>query len=237
MTEVRTTGLVVGTTDPLDNKLRLGNRNRGWVRVIADVGGDRVNAVNRFDLTENRWLVVGMEIPVRIDPEKPGGFEIDWDAIPSMEERAAANDPTLADPISAHKRAREAVLAASGAADDPVDATSERFTRAMKHAAEQPAPAGKTRAIVHVAAITTTVRSYESSSGHTTSQKRVSTGKRKAVLSVNVPGQAAYALLQRKFTRPRGMAGLIVPALVSSSDPTDVEVLWDELPSMTQQLA
>jgi hypothetical protein len=237
VTKVRATGLVVGATDPLNNKLRLGNRNRGWVRVIADLGGDRVNAVSRFDLTEKRWLVVGMEIPVRIDPEKPGGFEIDWDAIPSMQERVAANDPTLADPITAQKRAREALLAASGAADDLTDPTTERFNKAMKYAAEQPAPAGKSRAIVHVAAITATVRTEESSSGHTTSQQQISTGRRTAVLSVNVPGQAPYALLQRRFKRPRGMAGLVVPALVASSDPTDVEVLWDELASMNQQLA
>jgi hypothetical protein len=32
------------------------------------------------------------------------------------------------------------------------------------------------------------------------------------------------------------MAGLIVPALVSSSDPDDGEVLWDELPSMVERL-
>jgi hypothetical protein len=31
--------LVVGTTDPVDYKLRLGNRPGGWVRVIADAGG------------------------------------------------------------------------------------------------------------------------------------------------------------------------------------------------------
>jgi hypothetical protein len=76
---VRMTGLVVGATDPLDNKLRLGNRNRGWVRVVADLGGNRVMAVNRFDLTVKRWLVAGMEIPVRIDPGRPTGFEIVWD--------------------------------------------------------------------------------------------------------------------------------------------------------------
>ena len=237
MTQVRTTGLVVGATDPLNNKLRLGNRNRGWVRIVADLGGNRINVVNRFDLTEKRWLVVGMEIPVRIDPEKLAGFEIEWDAIPSMEERVAANDPTLADPISAQQRAREALLATSGAPDHPPDATAERFKNAMHYAARQPAPAGKTRAIVHVAAITATVRTYESSSGHSTSQQQVSTGRRKAVLSVNVPGQSPYALIQRRFTRPRGMAGLIVPALVSSTDPTDVEVLWDELAPMNRQLA
>ena len=234
VTKVRTTGLVVGATDPVNNKLRLGNRNGGWVRIVADPGGNRVNAVGRFDLTENRWLVVGMEIPVRVDPEKPGGFEIDWDAIPSMEERVVANDPTLADPIGAHKRAREALLAANGAADNPPDATPARFEKAMRYSAEQPSPAGKMRAIVHVAAITTTIRTAEYSTEHQISKKQVSTGRRKAVLSVNVPGQAPYAVLQRKFKRPRGMAGLIVPALVSSSDPTDVEMLWAELASMRQ---
>jgi hypothetical protein len=237
VTVVRTTGLVLGATDPLDNKLRLGNRNRGWVRVIADLGGNRVMAVNRFDLTAKRWLIVGMEIPVRIDPEKPGRFEIVWDAIPSMEERVAANDPTLADPITAQRMARKALLAASGAVDDPADQTPDRFTKAMKYAAERAAPAGRTWAIVHVAAITATVRSDASSSEHNPRQEQVSTGRRKAVLSVNVPGRPPYALLQRRFKRPRGMAGLVVPALVSSSDPTDIEVLWDELPSMNQQLA
>lgn len=236
MTRVRATGLVVGTTDPIDNRLRLGNRNRGWVRVIADVDGMQVNAVNRFDLTENRWLVVGMEIPVRVDPQQPGGFEIDWDAIPSMEQRVAANDPTLVDPINAHKKAQEALLVAIGAPDTPADAAPERFKNAMRHAAEQPAPTGKKHAIVHVSAITSTVRSDEASSENNITKKLVSTGRRKAVLSVNVPGQAPYALLERRFKRPRGMAGLIVPALVSSSDPTDVEVLWDEFSSMTQQL-
>jgi hypothetical protein len=178
--------------------------------------------------------VVGMEIPMRVDPEKPGGFEIEWEAIPSMEERVAANDPTLVDPIGAQMRAREALLAASGAADNPADTTPERFAKAMKYTAEQPAPAGKTRAIVHVAAITTTVRTAEYSTEHQISKKQVSTGRRKAVLSVNVPGRPPYAVFRRKFNRPRGMAGLIVPALVSSSDPTDVEVLWDELASMRQ---
>lgn len=234
MTKVHTTGLVVGTSDPVDNKLRLGNRYRGWVRVIADAGGNQVNAVGRFDLTESRWLVVGMEVPVRVDPDKPGGFEIEWGAIPTMEERVAANDPTLVDPLGAQMRAQVALLAANGAAASPADGMLERFEKAMKYAAEQPAPAGKTRAIVHVAAITSTVRLLESSSGHTVTAQQLSTGRRKAVLSVNVPGEPPYAVFHRRFKRPRGMAGLIVSALVSSSDPTDVEVLWEELASIRQ---
>ena len=133
MTKIHTTGLVVGTSDPIVNKLRLGNRYRGWVRVIADAGGNQVNAVGRFSLTENRWLVVGMEIPVRVDPEQPGGFEIEWGAIPTMEERVAANDPTLVDPLGAQMRAQAALLAANGAAASPADGMLERFEKAMKY--------------------------------------------------------------------------------------------------------
>jgi hypothetical protein len=206
------------------------------VRVIADAGGNQVNALGRFSLSEDRWLVVGMEIPVEIDPEKPGNFEIDWDAIPSMEERVAANDPTLADPISAQQKAREALFGAGGEAASPGHLTPDQLKQAMDYAAEQPAPAGKKRAIVIVAAITATVTSrFQGIGGNwegTTSSgsKLSSKGKRPAVLSVNVPGEAPYALFQPKFKRPRGFSGASgVPALVSSSDPTDVEVLWDEL--------
>jgi hypothetical protein len=83
--------------------------------------------------------------------------------VPPHREDAALNpdDPTFADPIGAHNRAREALLAASGAADNPADATLERFTNAMRYAADQPAPAGRTRAIVHVTAITATIRTSE----------------------------------------------------------------------------
>jgi hypothetical protein len=66
---------------------------------------------------------------------------------------------------SARRRpAQEALLAANGAGAGPADQTPDRFRKAMKYAAEQPAPAGKTRAIVHVAAITASVRADGSSS-------------------------------------------------------------------------
>ena len=86
VTKVRGTGPLVGTADRVDNMLRLGNRYRGWGRVIAHVGGRRVNPVNRFGLTEKRWLWLGMEIPVRLGALQPAGLQIGWHGIPSMEE-------------------------------------------------------------------------------------------------------------------------------------------------------
>jgi hypothetical protein len=64
-------------------------------------------------------------------------------------------------------------------------------------------------------------------------------GKRKAVLAVNIPGMAPYAVIESKFKAPRGKgdyAGAGLPALVSTTDPTDIEILWDEVPSLESQI-
>jgi hypothetical protein len=62
-----------------------------------------------------------------------------------------------------------------------------------------------------------------------------------AVLSVNVPGRAPYAVYLRKFRFPRksrtDYTGAGYPALVSESNPSDIEVLWDEVPSVQSQLS
>jgi hypothetical protein len=61
-----------------------------------------------------------------------------------------------------------------------------------------------------------------------------------AVLAVNVPGRGPYAVFARKFKFPHlqaDVAGAGLPALVSESDPNDIEMLWDELPSLGSQVA
>ena len=261
MGSVPATGLVIETADPLDNKVRMGKKYKGTVRVLADADGAPIYAGGRFDLSEKRWLVVGQEIPLSMDPASPEDFEIDWDAIPSMEERAAANDPTLADPIGASRKAREA-LAASGVAEGDLNsygtgvaetvaqyraadaaaragATPDHFQQAMDAASQQSPQPGKTRAVALLAATTATLQQDDAQSG-SPRDRLVTSGKRKAVLSVNVPGQAPYAVFQPKFKRPRlsaDLTGAGLPALVSASDPSDVEILWDELASLDSQLS
>jgi hypothetical protein len=61
-----------------------------------------------------------------------------------------------------------------------------------------------------------------------------------AVLAVNVPGRAPYAVYVTRFKcevdllEPLWMP---LPALVSDVAPTEVEILWDEVPSHEAQLA
>jgi hypothetical protein len=172
-----------------------------------------------------------MEVAVTIDPARPDHFEVDWGAVPSMEDRVAANDPTLADPMGAGRRVAEALGLTQA---DTGSARSERFNEAMEKAAQTPAPAGRQRAVVLVATIRGRFWSEEHG-GHGVTVERNSA----AVLAVNVPGRAPYAVFARKFKFPHlqaDVAGGGLPALVSESDPNDIEVLWDEVPSLGSQL-
>jgi hypothetical protein len=148
-----------------------------------------------------------------------------------MEDRVAANDPTLADPMGAGRRVAEALGLTQA---DTGSARSERFNEAMEKAAQTPAPAGRRRAVVLVATIRGRFWSEEHG-GHGVTVERNSA----AVLAVNVPGRAPYAVFARKFKFPHlqaDVAGGGLPALVSESDPNEIEVLWDEVPSLGSQL-
>lgn len=246
----RATALVVSADHPLDNRIMVGQGIRGQVRILVEVGsGQPVQATGSFKLDREHWLVTGMEVPVAINPADRDRFEPLWEEIPGIEERVAANDPTLADPIGAGRRVLAALQSAGYLGPDvaalpgPIgelakaeaSAAPDRFQEALDRAAQVPAPAGKTRAVVVVATVAATLTDDPNRGGHT----RVTSGKRDAVLAVNVPGRAPYAVFERSFKRPRDKAGITgggLPALVSATDANDVEILWDELPSVGSQI-
>jgi hypothetical protein len=229
---MRATALVVAADAPPQGAPPFGRGSHGTVQILVDTGSGATSISRTFKYKEDRWLVPGMEVAVTIDPGRPDRFEVDWGAVPSMADRVAANDPTLADPIGAGRR----VAAALGLTQaDTGSARSERFNEAMQKAAQTPAPAGTRRAVVLVATIRGRAWSEEHS-GHGVTMERNSA----AVLAVNVPGRGPYAVLARKFKFPHlqaDVSGAGLPALVSERDPNDVEVLWDELPSLGRQLA
>jgi hypothetical protein len=242
----RTTALVVEAESPLDNVLKLGKQARGTVRILAGEGPDQIYTAGSLVLDKEHWLVPGMEIPVSIDRSKPEDFEIAWDEIPSMAELAAQNHPALADPVGTRKRMSQAVIGATSAIDtsampaelaqavaaeqarsaEPVDTLDQQLAAA----AQAEAPAGKQRGIVLVATSLTTLYQDSEEAGVARSH-RTSEGKHDTVLSVHLPGQEPYAVYKEKFKHPRReklALGAAIPALVSLSDPSDVEVLWKE---------
>jgi hypothetical protein len=256
--------LVIEAEDPLTGWLKLGRDSKGTVRILVDAKPDPIYVARHFKLDKDHWPVVGMELPVTIDPADPEKFEIRWDEVPSMEARAAANDPTLADPVGARKKAHKALLA-SGAAGPagpyaPSGAVRETIVRAqaeaakqededrpdhweesLEQAAKEPAPPGRTRAVVLFAASEASLRtegaSPDGTGGRTVRDRH---GTHATVLAVTIPGHEPYAVYKPKLKhkRGRGLAlGAGIPALVSSSDPTDVEILWDELGSVKEQVS
>jgi hypothetical protein len=252
------TALVVAADTPIDNASRW-SRGRiydGNVRILIDEGSAPIYVARRFRLDEDHWLVPGMEVPVKIDPERPDEFEIDWAGVPSIEARVAANDPVLADPRGARRRVTEAleavgvagpkhlgplldgigdVLARAGEAKRA--ASPDRFDENLERAAHEPAPPGKMRAVALVSAITASVVQRQPEGGG--GSDITTSGKRKTVLAVTVPGSPPYAVLMPKLKHPRmraDVAGSGLPALVSTTDANDVEILWEELPSVLDQV-
>jgi hypothetical protein len=209
----------------------MGAGSHGTVRILVDTGSGPSVVAGKFRFKEQHWLVPGMDVSVTIDPAAPDKFEIDWDAVASMEDRAAANDPTLADPHGARRR----VAQARGVAEADVDTTrADRFEQSMQKAAQAPAPEGKVRAVVLVATIRGQFWTNQHT-GHSVNFEQNSA----AVLAVNVPGRDPYALFVHKFRFPRlqhDLSGAGLPALVSAGDPNDVEILWDEVPSAASQI-
>jgi hypothetical protein len=110
----------------------------------------------------------------------------------------------------------------------------DRFTEALDNAAREPAPEGKTRAVVVIATI-------EMHLDEGDRRQTVVEGWPSAVLAVNVPGRPPYAVFKHRFhVRRKGvfadLTGAGLPAFVSSDDPNDVEVAWDEIPSLMSQI-
>jgi hypothetical protein len=231
--------LVVEATPPPEGGPKIGPGSHAPLRVVTDPGsGSRVFAT-KVRMTAEHWLAPGIEIPISFDAGDPEGFSVLWEQLPSMEERAAANDPALADPIPArHKAAQALGLTAA----DTGRSRTERFARTLEQAARQPATAGRLPAVVVIA----TIRGRRKITGSdadgsgpthdTLTYQRPSA----AVLSVHVPRRAPYAVYAPRFKceidliEPTWMP---LPASVATDDPQDIQILWDQVPDHEAQIA
>ena len=227
-----TTALVVSA----DQRPEGGGPATGVVRVLVNPGPSRQVLEAKLRLDKERWLVPGMDVDVLLSQDRTR-FDVNWDTVPTIEERVAANDPTLADPAGA---ARKVAHALGYTQADTGTSRAGHFEAALQEAARQTPPPGKVRAVVMVVAMRGAMAG--ASGPNLIGSSEVSFQLRSAaVLSVNVPGRAPYAVYLRKFRFPRksrtDYTGAGYPALVSESDPNDIEILWDEVPSAHSQLS
>ena len=216
--------------------VRRAGRRPAWCGSSSTQGSRQRVLEAKLRLDKERWLVPGMHVDVLLSPDRTR-FEVDWDSVPAIEARVAANDPTLADPAGA---LREVAHALGYTQADTGTSRAEHFEAALQEAARRTPPPGKVRAVVVVVAMRGAMSG--ASGPDLIGSSAVSFQLRSAaVLSVHVPGRAPYAVYLRKFRFPRksrtDYTGAGYPALVSASDPDDIEVLWDEVPSAESQLS
>lgn len=232
-----TTALVIEAPAPPEGGPHIGPGSGLPIKVLADLGSGRLIHECKVRLSETHWLVPGMDVRVLFDPGEPGAFEVDWDAVPSMEARAAANDAALADPIAARRRVAHALGMTQA---DTGTARTERFGRALEQTQSKPAPPGRLRAVALIATIRGRRRIVGDADNVATHDAVTYQRDSAAVLSVTVAGRASYALYLRAFKCKVDLLEPMwtpLPSLISAADPTEVEILWDEVPSHQAQLA
>jgi len=234
----KTRALVVEAAAPPEGGPSLGPGSNGKLRISADLGSGPRLYDGKLRMTEAHWLVPGMELEVTYDPDHPDGrFEVDWNAVPSMEARAASGDPALADPIAARRKVAHALGLTQA---DTGTARTERFQRALERAASHTAPTGKLRAVALIATIRGRRRIVGDAENAATHDQVTYKRESAAVLAVNLSGRPPYAVYVRRFKcqvdllEPLWMP---LPALVSAGDPADIEILWAEVPDHASQLA
>ena len=250
----RMNALVVAAELPLDNRIMLGGQSRGTVRIVVEDAQPPIQASRDFRLDGAHWLVPGMTIPVVLDPTRPSQFEIEWDAIPSIQDRVANADASLADPRAARAHANEVIQRVTSAINlsglppevrtvvtqyNKPSSNDDRFGAAIEAARGRQAPEGRVSAVVLVATSTATQKTAQGGDEDSNDKYRTTEGKHDAVLAVTVPGRAPYPVFVHDFHRPRGRHDLFsagLPAHVSELDPNDVVVLWDEVVTDQSQL-
>jgi hypothetical protein len=233
---LRVTAMVIDVNPPAQNY----HRFAGPLLVVADLPSGRRPLHRSVWITRDRWLVPGMQVPIAVDSDDPEHFDVDWDSIPAIEQRVAAQDPTLVDPRAAHGTVLEAISTATVRGEAALEEAhqwgqpdhTDGFDSAMSDAASKPAPDGKARAVILVA----TMRFYVSDTDTDYDRARAWPMSRKgaeAVLSVNVPGRVPYAVLEPALKFPRSKPSThpwCLPAFVSLADDHDIEIVWDEVP-------
>jgi hypothetical protein len=253
----RMNALVVAAEQPLDNRIMVGAQSRGTVRIVVEAAQPPIQASKDFRLDRDHWLVTGMTIPVILDPSRPSSFEIVWEDIPSIQDRVANSDPSLADPRATRAHANEIIqrltiansvgglppevrtIVAQYNQPNQPSSHDDRFDAAVEAARNRPAPDGRISAAVLVATSTATQKTAHGGDEDSNDKYRTTEGKHDVVLAVTVPGRAPYPVFVHDFRRPRGRHDMFsagLPAHVSELDPNDVVVLWDEVATDQSQL-
>jgi hypothetical protein len=247
---VRARATVVRATAPPAGLFGL--RAPWWVSAVTDLGAGPILLRSAVRLDPDRWLLPGSEVTLIVapDPHPVHGFEIDWDSVPPIAHRVKIGDRAVADPIRSQQIARELRKAATATYVDPSEdlywqLTDERATgpaeldeALARLGAAGPINEGWRRAVVVVAGLRRVIQTGEPMPNAPAGTPQMVTFEpgssrgNQAAAAVHLPGEPAYAVLIEQFAHPayKDVEGCL-PALVATSDPTRIEIQWDEVPA------
>lgn len=207
---------------------------RAEVGLVVDPDGAPTPARTKTLVSAERWAVAGQRVPVTIERSDPSRARIEWDEVPPIDERVAAGDPTLVDPLAARAAARAAMEAAGVAPDGGEERDRElaaELEGQLERARTAPAPEGKLRGVaVRVSIRTPSPVTTEKGEAFEGDSKRGSGIAPDQILSVHVPGRDPYAVRTGMRRDRRRQEAEVMPVLVDESDPRELEVIWEELP-------
>jgi hypothetical protein len=211
-----------------------------WTTVVTDIGNGPVRITSMVNLDRDRWLLPGAQVTIDLAPERVGkahSYTVEWDSVPPIQERIAANDPVVTEPRAA-MAAAETAMASSGRIRPmppgktyvprsyPVpnlSAWTAACDEAIAATATLPAPPGTVRVVAIVVGLRLLMRHenrdifgnhpIEDQNFRQGTQYRRPRGGTEAVFALAAPGRAPRAVFVPKFTAPSAKDVSVQPTI------------------------
>jgi hypothetical protein len=204
----------------------------------------------RYDgmIHRDKELIDGFEVPVRVDPDDPSKVEINWDEVPTVEQRIANRDPAIFDPVGSWNRL-EALRRKSGMITANVPVQESRWGSGTIEGwpPAEALPKGRQPGTAWVLSQSEDAGNCEFGDGfmppgrnHYKYSGTCSYGPHKflswMVLLVKPEYGEPYGLhLRSEVVRWRNAP--VLPVALDPSNPTDVEFCWDYAPNLAHEVA
>jgi hypothetical protein len=200
-----------------------------WTTVVTDIGDGPVRITSMVSLDRDRWLLPGSQVTIDLAPDRVGAtrsYTIEWDSVPPIQDRVAANDPVVTEPRAAMAAAETAIASSGRIRPMPpgkiylprsypvrdLSAWTAACDEAIAATATLPAPPGMVRVIAIVVGVRLLMRHenrdifgnhpIEDQNFRQGTQYRRPHGSTEAVFALAAPRRAPRAVFVSKFTAP-----------------------------------
>ncbi|HEY1485262.1 MAG TPA: hypothetical protein VGF84_04095 [Micromonosporaceae bacterium] len=213
-----------------------------WTTVVTDIGNGPVRITSMVNLDRDRWLLPGSHVTIDLAPERVGearSYTLEWDSVPPIQDRVAANDPVVTEPRAAIAAAEAAMASAGRIRPMPpgktyvprsypvhnLSAWTAACDEAIAATATQPAPPGRARVVAIVVGLRLLMRHENrdifgnrlTGGGEQNlrqgTQYRRPLGGTEAVFALTAPGRAPRAVFVPKFAAPSAKDVSVQPTI------------------------